>query len=180
MFGLGRRIVGHEPEGINMPITPMLDMTFQLLFFFIVNYNPPNNEGEINYNLPASDETAAQSTIENPNPSGDDSDQDLKTNAELTVLVRTQHDGFNDGVISEVRVRENSGGSESTVPTTSEKLDELVAFLKKRREDPLLGNKDDIFIQGDSRLKWSGMVKVMDACRKAGFPNVGFKEPADK
>jgi biopolymer transport protein ExbD len=178
MFGLGRRMLGHQPEGINMPITPMLDMTFQLLFFFIVNYRPPDNEGEINYNLPAPDETAAASTIEEPKPGGDD-ELELKTNAELTVLVRTQHDGTNDGAISEVRVRENSG-SETTVPTDNGKLDELIAFLKKRRDDSLLGNKDDIFIQGDSRLKWSGMVSVMDACRKAGFPNVGFKEPGDK
>ncbi len=181
MFGLGRRMLGHQPEGVNMPITPMLDMTFQLLFFFIVNYRPPTNEGEINYNLPAPDETAASSTIDEPKPSGDDSDLDLKTNADLTVLVRTQHDGINDGIISEVRVREeHAGGSESTVQTPNGKLDELIAFLKKRRDDPLLGNKDDIFIQGDSRLKWSGMVSVMDACRKAGFPNVGFKEPGDK
>jgi len=179
MFGLGRRMMGHQPEGVNMPITPMLDMTFQLLFFFIVNYNPPTNEGEINYNLPAPDETAATSTIDNPKPSGDDSELELKTNAELTVLVRTQHDGNKDGDITEVRVRENSG-SETTVPTDNGQLDELIAFLKKRRDDPLLGNKDDIFIQGDSRLKWSGMVSVMDACRKAGFPNVGFKEPGDK
>jgi biopolymer transport protein ExbD len=177
MFGLGRRIVGQEPEGINMPITPMLDMTFQLLFFFIVYYHAPTNEGEINYNLPAPDATASDSKIEDPKPGGDD--EDLKTNAELTVLVRTQHDGTNDGIISEVRVRENSG-SETTVGTTNGKLDELVTFLKKRRDDPLLGNKDDIFIQGDSRLKWSGMISVMDACRKAGFPNVGFKEPGDK
>src|SRR6266851_2638063 len=97
MFGLGRRMLGHQPEGVNIPITPMLDMTFQLLFFFIVNYNPPTNEGAINYNLPAPDETAATSTIDNPKPSGDDSELELKTNAELTVLVRTQHDGNKDG-----------------------------------------------------------------------------------
>ena len=29
-----------DPEGkIALPITPMLDMTFQLLFFFIMNFN---------------------------------------------------------------------------------------------------------------------------------------------
>ncbi len=177
MFGLGRRMLGHQPEGVNMPITPMLDMTFQLLFFFIVNYRPPTNEAEINYNLPVPDATFSDSKIEDPTPSGDEGD--LKTNAELTVLVRTQHDGQKDGDINEVRVRDNSG-NETTVATPNGKLDELISFLKKRRDDPLLGNKDDIFIQGDSRLKWSGMVSVMDACRKAGFPNVGFKEPADK
>jgi biopolymer transport protein ExbD len=176
MFGLGGRGQRHEPEGVNMPITPMLDLTFQLLFFFILNYHPPTNEGEINYNLPAPDETAAATPLENPKPSGDD--EDLKTTADLTVLVRTQHDGVNDGIISEVRVREDHNGSETTVQTPNGQLDDLVSFLKKTR--PALANQDDIFIQGDSRLKWSGMINVMDACRKAGFPNVGFKEPGDK
>jgi biopolymer transport protein ExbD len=155
----------------------MLDMTFQLLFFFILAYHPPNNEGEINYNLPAPNETAAATQIENPKPSGDD-DEDLKTTAEITVLVRTQHDGVSDGIISEVRVREEHGGRETTVQTPNGQLDELISFLKKSRPD--LANQDDIFIQGDGRLKWSAIISVMDACRKAGFPNVGFKEPGDK
>jgi biopolymer transport protein ExbD len=179
MFGIGRRGRQHSMESVNMPITPMLDMTFQLLFFFILNYHPPTSEGEINYNLPAPDETAAASQIDNPKPSGDDSEEELKSNADLTVLVRTQHDGKNDGLISEVRVREERpGGQETTVSVEDGKLDKLITFLKNTR--PNLANQDDIFIQGDSRLKWSGMIYVMDACRKAGFPNVGFKEPGDK
>src|SRR4051812_236618 len=28
-----------------LPVTPMLDMTFQLLFFFIINFNPADQEG---------------------------------------------------------------------------------------------------------------------------------------
>jgi biopolymer transport protein ExbD len=179
MSRVDRRTSLQRPGGIDMPITPMLDMTFQLLFFFILNYHPPINEGEINYNLPAHDEFQANEPLDKLS-SSDPDQEDLKISSDLTVLIRTQHDGINDGLISEVRVRENSGGSETTVPSANGQLEELITFLKKRRADPLLGNRDDIFIQGDSRLKWSSMVSVMDACRKAGFPNVGFKEPGDK
>jgi biopolymer transport protein ExbD len=95
--------------------------------------------------------------------------------SQITVLVRTQHDGINDGVISEIRVQE--GTSDTNIQTPNGQLDELISYLKRVR--PGLVNQEDLFIQGDSRLKWSGMVSVMDACRKAGFGNVGFKAPGD-
>jgi biopolymer transport protein ExbD len=172
MWGLKKQ--GHTPTSVDMPITPMLDMTFQLLFFFILNYHPPINEGEINYNLPPPDATQGP-TADKVEPSSAEEDKDLEMKSEITVLVRTQHDGINDGVISEIRIR---GGQEETpLQTPNGQLDELIAYLKRIR--PGLVNQDDLFIQGDSRLKWSGMVSVMDACRKAGFGNVGFKAPGD-
>src|SRR6266851_2114781 len=64
MSRLGRRTSFDRPGSVDMPITPMLDMTFQLLFFFIVNYHPPINEGEINYNLPAREDVQMKEPIE--------------------------------------------------------------------------------------------------------------------
>ena len=163
--------------GVEMPITPMLDMTFQLLFFFILNYQAPMNEGEINYNLPPPDATQGP-VAEKPDPSAAEQD-DLELKSQVTVLVRTQHDGRNDGEISDIRVQEGTSGDTpiSAQNGLSSQLDELVTYLKKIR--PGLVNQEDLFIQGDSRLKWAGMVSVMDACRKAGFNNVGFKAPGD-
>ena len=171
MWGLKRAV--HKPTSVDMPITPMLDMTFQLLFFFILNYHPPTNEGEINYNLPPPDATQGPAA-QKPDPSSSEL-EDLEMKSQITVLVRTQHDGINDGVISEIRVQE--GTSDTNIQTPNGQLDELISYLKRVR--PGLVNQDDLFIQGDSRLKWSGMVSVMDACRKAGFGNVGFKAPGD-
>jgi biopolymer transport protein ExbD len=168
----------NKPTSVEMAITPMLDMTFQLLFFFILNYHPPTNEGEINYNLPPPDATQGPAA-EKPDPSSAEQD-DLELKSQVTVLVRTQHDGINDGVISEIRVQEGTSGDTPIAASSGQPsvlLDELVTYLKKIR--PGLVNQEDLFIQGDSRLKWSGMVSVMDACRKAGFSNVGFKAPGD-
>src|SRR3954468_16527214 len=39
---------GHE---IQIPITPMLDMAFQLLTFFILTYRPAPSEGQFSMNL---------------------------------------------------------------------------------------------------------------------------------
>ena len=43
---------------IALPITPMLDMTFQLLFFFIMNFNPVDIEGQLDAALPSQQEPA--------------------------------------------------------------------------------------------------------------------------
>jgi biopolymer transport protein ExbD len=172
MSGLKKQF--QRAVSVEMPITPMLDMTFQLLFFFILNYHPPMNEGEINYNLPPPDATQGP-VAEKPDPTAAEQD-DLELKSQVTVLVRTQHDGINDGIISEIRVQEGTSG-DTPIPAPNGQLDELVTYLKKIR--PGLVNQEDLFIQGDSRLKWAGMVSVMDACRKAGFSNVGFKAPGD-
>ena len=51
-----RKIKGDDR--IALPITPMLDMTFQLLFFFIINFNPADLEGQMDMSLPSEDITA--------------------------------------------------------------------------------------------------------------------------
>jgi biopolymer transport protein ExbD len=53
----------------------------------------------------------------------------------------------------------------------------LERYLKSVQKE--LTNKTDIKIQADSRLKYYFVVQVMDACVKAGYPNVGFAPPPD-
>ena len=48
-----RRTTGPNESKIVLPITPMLDMTFQLLFFFITSFNPADQEGQIEMALPS-------------------------------------------------------------------------------------------------------------------------------
>src|SRR4051812_14519797 len=45
---------------IELPVTPMLDMTFQLLFFFIVTFNPQSLEGQLDFTLPGPDSPRSQ------------------------------------------------------------------------------------------------------------------------
>src|SRR4051794_8361060 len=43
---MGHRRRGGEPgPEVTLPITPMLDMSFQLLFFFMATFNPTDPEG---------------------------------------------------------------------------------------------------------------------------------------
>ena len=49
-----------EPD---LPITPMLDMSFQLLAFFIMSYRPMPTEGQITVNLPPPTEGGASASM---------------------------------------------------------------------------------------------------------------------
>jgi biopolymer transport protein ExbD len=42
---------GTTPE-VALPVTPMLDVAFQLLFFFIMTFHPADLEGQIELSLP--------------------------------------------------------------------------------------------------------------------------------
>ena len=41
------------------------------------------------------------------------------------------------------------------------------------------GASDSVKIEGDKKLKWQFVVEIMDACKRAGYHNVGFAPPPD-
>ena len=154
---------------VELPIVPFLDMSFQILFFFIMNYHPSALEGQMDMSLPSAGEAKAQ-TIDNVDPNKMP-DTDIEMKSEVTVVVRTPHDNVNDGAISQITVTGDQG--EMSVQT----VEGLERYLKNIRKE--LSNKTDIKIQADSKLKYYFVVQIMDACIKAGYPNVGFVPPPD-
>ena len=166
---MARRPSKNDDPGVVLPITPMLDMAFQLLAFFIFVYHPSDLEGQMELNLPEKQEARADTPPDNPTPS--DKDVDPIVEADISVVLRTQHDGQRDGEISQISIRE--GPDEMTV----ESPEALLKQLTERRKN--LNNKEGVKLQGDSRLKWSKIVQIMDVCRKAGFKDVGFAPPPD-
>ncbi len=164
----------YKPENeskVTLPITPMLDMTFQLLFFFVTSFNPADQEGQIDMALP-SEEVKQAHKQEDVKPSNPDKDP-VEFPSDFTVKVRTQLDGVNDGEISALFVR-NIEGKEEPVDGG---LTGLKNYLTKKRGE--LTNKDNIKVQGDSKLKVRSLMKVMDVCRQAGFQNVSMVQPED-
>src|SRR5205823_1556904 len=71
---------------VSMPIVPSSDMPFQLVFFFIVTFNPGKVEGQMAMNLPASGTTRA------PEPQKADpnqqSDPELDVPSDFVVVVK--------------------------------------------------------------------------------------------
>ena len=161
---------GIEPE-INQVITPMLDLAFQMLIFFIINFHPSQlEEGQMNLTLPDS----AQAQAAKP----EDADPlnsmpgDLELPAEITVLVRTKRGANTQGDIGEITVQESQGPH-----SVGDNAQNLRKYLEKARVG--LGNQNDIKIQADSKLKYAYVMEVMDMCTRAGFHNVSFGPPPD-
>ncbi len=160
-----------ETPGVVLPITPMLDMAFQLLAFFILTYHPSALEGQMELLLPSESVTQALKPDDILPDAKADKKPNLEISADLTVMVKTQLDGTNNGAISALSVQDRSGN------VAVRDLAELQEYLRKTREN--LAAKDAIKIQGDGKLKWEAMVQVMDVCRRAGFESVSFVPPPD-
>ena len=162
---------------VTLPITPMLDMSFQLLFFFITTFKLPTGmEGSMDLNLP-SEATKAADKLENVNPHQASEDAPVDLQAEITINVQTQAQGTDADSISSITIEESSGKTD--IPTPYGKhLEELTSKLMdivQKKGDA----KTTVKIQGDSTLHWRGVVKVMDACRNAGLSAISFAQPPD-
>jgi biopolymer transport protein ExbD len=164
---------GGEPE---IPITPMLDMSFQLLLFLIPFFKPAPIEGQMELNLPAAGEAKAQ-TPEQVDTKAQ-SDTDIELPSDITVVISTGKEGPGVGIISRIIIQKRE--KEIQIPNDDSKW-ETILFeeLKKLRNDKDVSNLDDIQIQAERRLKYDFIVRVMDACTRSGFKRVGFKPPPD-
>ena len=163
------RLQHESPSGkVDLPITPMLDMTFQLLAFFVLTFQAKSAlEGKMEFGLPP--QAADRNTMLEPavlagaEPTPDE-------DARLTIVVRSLRDGVNDGNISALIVQSPQG----QVPVRD--LDELRQNLKQRQPDT---GKGQVRIAADCRLKYACVMDVMDACVQSGFGTVGFAVPPD-
>jgi biopolymer transport protein ExbD len=161
---------GPEP---NLPITPMLDMAFQLLAFFVMTYHPSDLEGQMDLSLPSENITQAQSPEDVKQDAAPDKQKPLELPANLSVIVRTRKDSKNQGLISSLSLQDDAGAQDIDKASLSVLRDEL----KKRHEK--VENKENIKIQAEGKLKWNEVVRVMDVCQQAGFKNISFVPPDD-
>ena len=157
---------GPEP---NLPVTPMLDMAFQLLAFFVMTYHPSDLEGQMELSLPSEAITKAKSAEEVKSDAASEA-KPLELPTNVTVIVRTQHDNVNNGLISDLSLQDDAG-----LHPVGNSLSNLRDELKKRSET--VENKENIKIQADAKLKWEEVVNVMDVCHQTGFKNVSFVKP---
>jgi biopolymer transport protein ExbD len=157
---------GPEPT---LPVTPMLDMAFQLLAFFVMTYHPSDLEGQMDLSLPSENITQAKNKDEVKTDAAPDKDKPIDLPSNLTVIVRTQMDNVNNGRISALTLQDDAG------PQPIDNLEKLGLELKKRQAT--IENKENIKIQADGKLKWEGVIQVMDVCQQAGFKNISFVPP---
>jgi biopolymer transport protein ExbD len=147
-------------EEISIPITPMLDMAFQLLTFFILTYHPMPSEGQFIMNLlpasPATDfraESPADTTAANP-----DIPAALRT---LPTLLRSGEGGTLGRVtLGEIDVQG---------------MDALKKELTTILEDPTLPF-DQALIKVDPDLRYSELMQVIDVFSSLKVTKISFAE----
>jgi len=177
----GRAGGGSGGVQLGLIVTPMLDMSFQLLAFFIMTYHPSALEGHIDGNLLPPTLVAEKSKDITP--------MDLPTIDEepqlqdvLLVVVKAVPKGQTegqrfDGEPSRIMLKRPENPDAMTISDTdtslADGLKKLTAELKREG-----GTKANIKIEGDGDLKHRYLMEVYDACKKAGFQNISFVAPA--
>jgi biopolymer transport protein ExbD len=143
----------------------MLDMSFQLLAFFVIYFRAVNTiEGQLDMYLPAAG--AAVAKAPDLVDLSKTSDVDIDQASDVTVVVESVA-----GEINRLAVKDKA----TTTPVGDTRaLQQRLAELRQGA-----ANQSNVKIQADGRVKYARLVDVMDACMAAGFQKVGFAPPPD-
>ncbi|HVS39146.1 MAG TPA: biopolymer transporter ExbD [Gemmataceae bacterium] len=187
-----RRQQAEKGTEITLPITPMLDMSFQLLFFFISTFKLPTNpEGTLDLSMPSQATPMANDMAKvDPSKSSSDEKPDLKNYIIIKVENPNRDAPLDEDVGSVTPVYK--GGKEEDNQTIStdwrkdnyemkELADRLHSFLTSAETSKT--TITGVEIQGAPELKFKAVVRVMDVCRKAGLKDIHFgivREDFDK
>ena len=184
------RHAARPADKIALPIVPMLDMSFQLLFFFIITYNPGRVEGQMAMNLPATGDPKAlkQQDVDINKPS--DTELDVPSDfvvavkyyeQTVTLAIRDSEKVYDIGKIIDMdkmtRDEQRKELDKLLVKLTEKLKEKLAEKIKDKKEGEKL--QDNVKIEANSKLKYSMLVGVMDACLSAGYKQVGFAPPPD-
>jgi biopolymer transport protein ExbD len=153
---MGRKRKRHSQSDVELNVTAMLDMAFQLLTFFILTFKPAPIEGQISLRLPppqavvvAKNGQQAGSDLKNTNPV-----QGVNT---LTISV------FADPKTGKI-------GSLGVGETQVSGIAALDGKLKEVFADP--GNPfDQVIIQVSDTCRYDELMKVVDVCTRQVLPD---------
>jgi biopolymer transport protein ExbD len=186
-------------KGVQMGliITPMLDMSFQILAFFIMTYHPSALEGHIPGLLAPPEKPATKGEKNVPDPEilpsipEDDllKDLDGAVTVYVKAMVKDQEPKWRlEGTASHYFIKTNVDANPVLLADVTEcdkegidrkKWDEVII---RRLETKLkeLGGKDtkaNLKIAGDGGLKQQYIMSAYDAGKKAGFAKIHFVPP---
>jgi biopolymer transport protein ExbD len=146
-----------EPD---LPITPMLDMSFQLLAFFVFTFDPAPIEGQIAMSLPKN-ETGGGLPL--PNPLADDPE---------VFIVRAE--AADNGTLSKISITRKND-------VVAQPLDlgaDIIGFQKemKARYDAIPGTeakaKAKVTLEIQENLLQEYVVQLLDTGIRSGFANI--------
>jgi biopolymer transport protein ExbD len=189
-------------------ITPMLDMSFQLMAFFVMIYQPPAFEGHIDGKLLPPEKLIVKGAPPKTKP-----DEPLQSAADLDPAVKdavlvvikaydpVREAGKNpdareaakktqDGMPLEILVKTPESPDTRQVASEGDSVEKgwekMLTELKAIRQTLIPVGQDKkeavktiVKLMLDGNLRHKYVVKAWDVCKAAGFDTVGFIPPAD-
>jgi len=173
-----------RPVEVQLPITPMLDMAFQLMFFFLATFNPSSvKEGQMEMAFSSRSDRAAQKA-QDVDPKSEPNKESLDISSECSVNIRGFRDAVNRGEVSALTFGTAAGEEEirGTGPDPKEQRKGRDAQLKEKLAGvkPAAGEGKvaTVRVSADSNVRWENVMQIMDVCYKVGF-QVNFVKPPD-
>jgi len=148
------------PEDVMFPVTPMLDMAFQLLAFFILTFNP-SAETHIDLDLPATPAALPSAPRgEAPPMLARNVDSDLEND----VLVRAEADELGD--LKTLRL------GDAPLPDLSALAGRLRRYIQLMDGRPLR-----VRLAADDRLRYEPAAQIVATCQAAGVAAIRLTQP---
>lgn len=175
--------------GVNLGliVTPMLDMSFQILSFFIMTYHPSALEAHVNGKLVPPSKPLIHGKEKNVPTEDLISEQDPDLEATLQVFVKAIPKGGmertrTDGQPAQIYVkRPEDVEMGPPIADTDEPLDVSLKKLKSHLKGVLAGAppamKGNIRLECQGDMKHGYVMEIYDICKGAGFQNVAFVAP---
>lgn len=159
-------------------ITPMLDMSFQILAFFIMTYHPSALEGHVQGQLATPRAEAVVKPIDDPLPPSDVPEP----GDALTIVVRAVPRGQlerqrSDGQPTQILVQTPEDVVPALAADADEPLDASLSKLFAQLTRRAVRERGAVRLECAGDLKHQYVMRVYDVCRRAGYGAVSFVAP---
>ena len=148
---MARRKKKHSQEDVELNVTAMLDMAFQLLSFFILTFSPPPIESQFSLRLPPP--KPIESTDPKAKKAGSDTNDKDPIKGVKTLTISAFAD--KEGRLGAMGIGEEGVG----------KLPELDEKLRKIFSDPA-SPFEQVIVQVAPELHYEDLMKVVEVCAK--------------
>jgi biopolymer transport protein ExbD len=173
------------PGGVNLGliITPMLDMSFQILAFFIMTYHPSALEGHIPGSLAPPADVAKKGQenkvedIINPSVPEDMILPELQDAITVIVKVSGEEPGKPGKLLLQRKTSPAPEEFEDATRATWKVARAALAKELKRLNVEGTVEKSNIKIAADGDLMQQYVMEVYDVCKQSGFPKIHFVPP---
>ncbi len=137
---------------VELNLTAMLDMAFQLLAFFILTFRTAPNEGQVVFNLPPAAPLKNTTTLD----LGGEHSLDSPPQGADTLVVRLH--GGQSGRIEQLAIGDRN------LPSLDRLKTELLADIANPKT-----NFGQVILQIDSNVRYENVMQVIDLCRRAKY-----------